>query len=47
MRNVDGTFNYKGLIKHMVEMELLLFYKWYKERIKIEYHIKNAVVSML
>ena len=34
MRNVNGIFNYEGLIKHMVEVEL--FYKEHKERMEID-----------
>ena len=34
MKNVDGTFNYKGPIKHMVEVEL--FFKGHKERTEID-----------
>jgi len=30
VRNIDGIFNHKELIEHMVEVEL--FYKEYKER---------------
>ena len=33
MRNMDSTFNYKGQIKHIVEVEL--FYKEHKERTEI------------
>ena len=32
MRNVDGIFNHKGPIEHMVEIE---FYREHKERIEI------------
>jgi len=34
MRNVDGTFNYEGLIEYIVEVEL--FYKRHKERTEID-----------
>jgi len=34
IRNVDGTFNYKGLIEYIVEVELL--FKEHKERISID-----------
>ena len=34
VRNIDGTFNYEGLIEHMVEVEL--FYRGHKERTKID-----------
>ena len=34
VRNIDGTFNYEGLIEHMVEVEL--FYRRHKERTKID-----------
>jgi len=34
IRNVDGTFNYKGLIEYIVEVELL--FKGHKERISID-----------
>ena len=34
MRNVDGTFNYKELIKHIVEMEL--FYRGHREKTVID-----------
>jgi len=33
MRNVDVIFNYKGLIEHIVEVEL--FYRGYKKRMEI------------
>ena len=33
VRNVDGTFNYEGPIKHIMEIEL--FFKEHKERISI------------
>jgi len=32
--NFDVTFNYEGLIEHMVEVEL--FFKGYKERMSID-----------
>jgi len=34
IRNVDGTFNYGGLIEYTVEMEL--FYRGYKEKMEID-----------
>ena len=34
MRNVDGTFNYEGLIEYIVDVEL--FYKRHKERTEID-----------
>ena len=34
MRNIDGIFNHKKPIKHMVEVEL--FYKGHKERTEID-----------
>ena len=34
IRNINGIFNYKGLIEHTVEVEL--FYKGHKERIEID-----------
>jgi len=34
MRNVNGTFNYKRLIEHMVEVEL--FYRGHKKRTEID-----------
>ena len=34
MRNVDVIFNYKGLIEHIVEVEL--FYRGYKKRMEID-----------
>ena len=34
MKNLDGTFNYKGPIKHMVEVEL--FFKGHKEKTEID-----------
>jgi len=34
MKNVDGIFNYEGLIKHIVKVEL--FYKGHKERMEID-----------
>jgi len=34
MRNVDGTFNHKELIEHIVEVEL--FYKEHKKRTVID-----------
>ena len=34
MRNVNGIFNYKGPIEHMVEVKL--FYRGYKEKTKID-----------
>jgi len=34
VRNVNGIFNHKGQIEHMVEVEL--FYKGDKERTKID-----------
>jgi len=34
IRNIDGTFNYKGPIEHIVEIEL--FFKRHKERILID-----------
>lgn len=34
IRNMNGTFNYKRLIEHMVEVEL--FYRRHKERIEID-----------
>ena len=34
IRNMNGTFNYKRLIEHMVEVEL--FYRGHKERIEID-----------
>jgi len=33
VRNVDSTFNYKGLIEHM--MEVKLFYRGHNERTEI------------
>ena len=33
VRNVDGTFNYEGLIEYTVEVEL--FYRRHKERTEI------------
>lgn len=33
VRNVNGTFNYKGLIEYIVKVEL--FYRRYKERTEI------------
>ena len=32
VRNIDGIFNYEGLIEHTVEVEL--FYKGHKERME-------------
>jgi len=34
MRNVDGTFNHEGLIKHIVKVEL--FYRGHKETTEID-----------
>ena len=34
MRNMNSTFNKKGLIKHIVKVNI--FYKEYKERIEID-----------
>jgi len=34
MRNMNGIFNHEELIEHIVEVEL--FYKGHKERIKID-----------
>ena len=34
VRNVDGIFNHKGPIKHIVEIEL--FYREHKERIETD-----------
>jgi len=34
MRNVDGTLNKKGLIKHMVEVNI--YYQRHGERTKID-----------
>jgi len=34
MRNVDGTFNKKGLIEHIVEANI--YYKRYRERTEID-----------
>ena len=34
MRNVNGTFNYEGLIEYIVDVEL--FYKRHKERTEID-----------
>jgi len=34
VRNIDSTFNHKGLIEHTVKVEL--FYKVHKERIEID-----------
>ena len=34
MRNVDGTFNKKGLIEHTVEANI--YYKRYRERTEID-----------
>ena len=34
MRNVDRTFNKKGLIKNIVEVNI--YYQYYKERIEID-----------
>jgi len=34
IRNIDGTFNYGGLIEYTVEMEL--FYRGYKEKMEID-----------
>ena len=34
IRNIDSTFNHKGLIEHIVKVEL--FYREHKERIKID-----------
>ena len=45
MRNIDGIFNHKGPIEHMMEVEL--FYKEHKERSEINCNIRNAIISML
>jgi len=41
--NMDNTFNHKESIKYIVKLKL--FYKGYKERIKI--NIGNTIASML
>jgi len=33
MRNVNGSFNKKGLIEHIVEINI--YYQWYRKRIEI------------
>ena len=48
MRNVDDTFNHKGLIEHIVEVEL--FYKEKNSdrcdrRAEMKYNIEDVIVS--
>jgi len=48
VRNVDNTFNYKGLIEYMVEIEL--FFKRHKEKMLIDMigsqkYIRDAMAS--
>jgi len=33
VKNIDGSFNKKGLIEHMVEINI--YYQWHRERTKI------------
>ena len=45
VRNMDKTFNKKGLIKYTIEVNI--YYQEHRKRTEIEYNFRNAMASSL